>query len=151
MKVSLILALTQPLVVTAFVLPKTINVGPQRPSIHRLGVAPSDETHVEACGVLQRSQRDLSTTMNLAGFAASVGLGTALLFTSPSLGQTAAWAYDPSDYASETVQSTITGLKDSAGNAEETYKVFEEINSIITEGKGVGGALNYKGVQLERG
>ena len=60
-------------------------------------------------------------------------------------------AYDPTDYASETVQSTIKALKDSAGNAEDTYKVYEEMNSIITEGKGVGGAINYKGVQLERG
>lgn len=60
-------------------------------------------------------------------------------------------AYDPTDYASETVQSTIQALKDTAGNSEETYKVYEELNSIITEGKGVGGSINYKGVQLDRG
>jgi hypothetical protein len=62
-----------------------------------------------------------------------------------------AMAYDPTDYASETVQSTIRALKDTAGNAEATYKVYEEMNSIITEGKGVGGSINYKGVQLDRG
>ena len=88
---------------------------------------------------------------NLARLAASVGLGITLLFASPSFPHTTALAYDPSDYASETVQSTIKALEDSAGNSVETYKVFEEMNSIITEGKGIGGAINYKGIQLERG
>jgi len=83
--------------------------------------------------------------------AATVGLGITLLFASLTFPHNAALAYDPSDYASETVQSTIKALEDSAGNSVETYKVFEEMNSIITEGKGVGGAINYQGIQLERG
>lgn len=92
--------------------------------------------------------------MNLTRWAASTGMGLTLLFSAATPLQcfsSKAMAYDPSDYASETVQSTIKALKDSAGNAEETYKVYEEMNSIITEGKGVGGAINYKGIQLERG
>mmetsp|Transcript_53917 Transcript_53917/g.156644 ORF Transcript_53917/g.156644 Transcript_53917/m.156644 type:complete len:255 (+) Transcript_53917:63-827(+) len=60
-------------------------------------------------------------------------------------------AYVPSDYASETVQETLQALKDASGNVDATFKVYENIAGIITEGKGVGGMVNYKGVQLERG
>ena len=62
-----------------------------------------------------------------------------------------AMAYDSSDYASATVKEAIQQLQSSAGNAEETFKAFENINEIITEGKGVGGSINYKGIQLDRG
>ena len=151
MKITLILALSLPITVVAFVLPKSSSVCANRPSIHRLQVAASDEKPLDACPSFKGAQqKDSSRSSNLARLAASAGLGTALLFASPSFQQTAL-AYDPTDYASETVQSTIKALKDSAGNSEETYKVFEEMNSIITEGKGVGGAINYKGIQLERG
>ncbi len=54
-----------------------------------------------------------------------------------------AQAYVPTDYASETVQETVQALKDSSGNIEETFKVYESIAGIITEGKGVGGMVNY--------
>jgi hypothetical protein len=82
--------------------------------------------------------------------AASVGLAAALLLSDPTSSQQAQ-AYEPTDFASETVQSTLQALRQSAGNSEETYKVFEQMNDIITEGKGVGGAINYQGIQLERG
>lgn len=81
---------------------------------------------------------------------ASVGLAAALLLSDPTSSQQAQ-AYEPTDFASETVTSTLQALKESAGNSEETYKVFEQMNDIITEGKGVGGAINYQGIQLERG
>jgi hypothetical protein len=55
-----------------------------------------------------------------------------------------AQAFDPSDYASETVTEAVKSLKDSAGNSETTFKVYEEIAAIITEGKGVGGSINYR-------
>jgi len=60
-------------------------------------------------------------------------------------------AYIPSDYASETVQNAIQDLKAASGNVDETFKVYENIAGIITEGKGVGGQINYQGIQLERG
>ena len=60
-------------------------------------------------------------------------------------------AYNPTDYASETVQATLQSLEAASGNLEQTYKVYEDLNAIITEGKGVGGEINYKGVQLDRG
>mmetsp|Transcript_3746 Transcript_3746/g.8960 ORF Transcript_3746/g.8960 Transcript_3746/m.8960 type:complete len:272 (-) Transcript_3746:1629-2444(-) len=62
-----------------------------------------------------------------------------------------AQAYIPSDYASETVQAAIKDLKSASGNAKQTFDVYEGIAAIITEGKGVGGQINYKGVELNRG
>ncbi len=52
-------------------------------------------------------------------------------------------AYDTSDYASETVQEVLSSLKTSSGNEEASFKTFESIAGIITEGKGVGGMVNY--------
>ena len=52
-------------------------------------------------------------------------------------------AYDPSDYASETVTQVISELKRAQGNTADTFKAFEDVAAIITEGKGVGGAINY--------
>ena len=60
-------------------------------------------------------------------------------------------AYDPSDYASQTVQEALKSLKDASGDSQLTFKAYENIADIITEGKGVGGSINYKGVQLQRG
>jgi hypothetical protein len=62
-----------------------------------------------------------------------------------------ALAYSPSDYASETVQAAIGSLQSATGNVEKTFKAYEDIAAIITEGKGVGGDINYKGIQLDRG
>jgi hypothetical protein len=55
-----------------------------------------------------------------------------------------AQAYDPSDYASETVTEVVKSLKDASGDSETTFSVYEEIAAIITEGKGVGGSINYR-------
>lgn len=52
-------------------------------------------------------------------------------------------AYVPSDYASETVQAVVQELKTASGNVDATFKAYEEIAGIITEGKGVGGMVNY--------
>ena len=60
-------------------------------------------------------------------------------------------AYDPSDYASETVTAAVTSLKEAQGDASKSFQAFEEIAAIIAEGKGIGGSVNYNGVQLERG
>eukprot|EP00537_Pseudo-nitzschia_pungens_P011300 CAMPEP_0172382588 /NCGR_PEP_ID=MMETSP1061-20121228/544_1 /TAXON_ID=37318 /ORGANISM="Pseudo-nitzschia pungens, Strain cf. pungens" /LENGTH=309 /DNA_ID=CAMNT_0013110525 /DNA_START=180 /DNA_END=1109 /DNA_ORIENTATION=- len=89
------------------------------------------------------TQRHQSTTR---AALASVGLAVAIAGASLP-----ANAYIPSDYASETVQNAIQDLKAASGNVDETFKVYENIAGIITEGKGVGGQINYQGIQLERG
>jgi len=53
-----------------------------------------------------------------------------------------AYAYG-SDYASETVVNAIKSLKDTIGDEVSSFKSLENIGDIITEGKGVGGSVNY--------
>lgn len=55
-----------------------------------------------------------------------------------------AQAYVSSDYASETVTAALQTLKQASGNIDETFKAYESIAAIITEGKGVGGMINYR-------
>mmetsp|Transcript_106061 Transcript_106061/g.306775 ORF Transcript_106061/g.306775 Transcript_106061/m.306775 type:complete len:244 (-) Transcript_106061:129-860(-) len=91
-----------------------------------------------------------STSLNaqkIPKAVASSMLATSLMISSLQPVQ----AYDASDYASETVKEAVQSLKDASGNVDATFKVYENIAGIITEGKGVGGMVNYKGVQLERG
>lgn len=102
------------------------------------------------------SQRKTTTTTKLnvqksSNALASTMLATSVLMGAASWNPSPAQAYVPSDYASDTVQEAVQSLKDSSGNAESTFKVYENIADIITEGKGVGGMVNYKGIQLERG
>ena len=52
-------------------------------------------------------------------------------------------AYDPSDYASETVTAAVSSLKEAEGDAKKSFQAFEEIAAIIAEGKGIGGSVNY--------
>ena len=76
------------------------------------------------------AEKHYQSAKNLAasGFlAASITFSASL--ASP---MAAAHAYDPSDYASETVQDTVRALKDTSGNIEETFKVYESIASIVT-------------------
>jgi hypothetical protein len=85
-------------------------------------------------------------------WVASVALATSLLFgsiptgTSPSIAQ----AYDQDDYMSDAVATVLTQLKD-AQSASDIYTAYENVANIIVEGKGVGGAVNFQGVQLNRG
>lgn len=81
----------------------------------------------------------------------AASLAFALATASTTLPVPPANAYIPSDYASDTVQTAIQDLKSASGNSDETFKVYEGIAGIITEGKGVGGQINYKGIELERG
>jgi hypothetical protein len=53
-------------------------------------------------------------------------------------------AFEDSDYASETVTSAVDALRNAGSDAATTFKVFEDIAAIITEGKGVGGSINYR-------
>ena len=52
------------------------------------------------------------------------------------------------------LDNIVTSLKYSQNNPSPTstvYKTFEDIRDTITDGKGVGGAVDSKGVQLSRG
>lgn len=55
------------------------------------------------------------------------------------------------DYASETVQEAVKLLKDAGGNSDQIFRAYENIAEIISEGKGVGGMINYQGIELDRG
>ena len=77
-----------------------------------------------------------TTTKKSNHIVASIALISTLI-TTPTL------AFDPSDYASETVTQVIAELRNSQGKTADTFKAFEDVAAIITEGKGVGGAINY--------
>ncbi|KAL7492280.1 hypothetical protein ACHAWT_001464 [Skeletonema menzelii] len=89
----------------------------------------------------QRSPMLLSTLTALSIFFA-----TPLL-----LPNTAANAYEESDYASDTVTSVVQTLQSTTGNIDSTFAALEDVAKIITEGKGVGGQLSYDGVKLNEG
>jgi len=103
-----------------------------------------------------KSKKSNATTSKKSTTLVSMSLAIALAVatvttTTVSATTKAAYAYIPSDYASETVQKTIQDLKSASGKNDETFNVYESIATIITEGKGVGGMINFKGVELERG
>jgi hypothetical protein len=79
---------------------------------------------------------------NLA--AASLALTIAIASASPLVVNPAiSNAYEQTDYASETVTASVQSLKDAKGDTKATMSTFESIAEIITEGKGVGGNINY--------
>jgi len=55
------------------------------------------------------------------------------------------------DSTTDTVQATLNALQQSRGDASKTLQAYETLADIITEGTGVGGSINYQGVNLERG
>lgn len=73
----------------------------------------------------------------------ATSIATAVLSASMIINPVPVGAYVDSDYASDTVQEVVKRLKDSSGNIEETFKTYESIAEIITEGAGVGGMINY--------
>jgi hypothetical protein len=100
-----------------------------------------DSSLTESGGYLEPSRRKTNRSLQVLSTAALCSL---LLVGSPA----STPAYEYTDYASETVLAAVQSLKDAAGNSEQTFKSYENIADIITEGKGVGGTINYKGVQL---
>lgn len=48
------------------------------------------------------------------------------------------------DNSDVTVQTTLTKLKEAQGNPQATFSVYEDVAAMITEGKGIGGAINYR-------
>ena len=95
------------------------------------------------------SEAQVSVGHAARNVVAAAALASAVAF-SPLLDGPAN-AYDPSDYASETVTAAVTSLKEAEGDVSKSFQAFEEIAAIIAEGKGIGGSVNYNGVQLERG
>lgn len=91
--------------------------------------------------------QDIKKGVTSLTFAAMIALSTAGV--TPGVAQ----AYE--DYTEmndiETVETVIKSLKESSGNAKASFKTFESISDIITEGKGVGGMISSSGVRLERG
>lgn len=81
----------------------------------------------------------------------SAALVSTLVASSLVASPSTTYAYESNDYASETVQRAIQTLRDNYGNSEGIVRSYEDIAAIITEGKGVGGSINYQGIQLERG
>ena len=81
--------------------------------------------------------------------AAAASLGLAL--TTGPLATQPAFAYEESDYASETVTNVVAQLKSTAGDTQGSFNTLEDVAKIITEGKGVGGTLTYDGVKLNEG
>ena len=93
-----------------------------------------------------RLEAQNSNKLHPTHIAASVALGSLLAWT-PLPSQAAI----VDDMAGDTVDTVLRSLKSASGNTQQTVQVYEEIAAIITEGKGVGGNINYKGVQLDRG
>jgi hypothetical protein len=93
--------------------------------------------------ITKESKQSSSTTTKFASLSLAIALTVATATTAITATPQAAYAYIPSDYASETVQTVIQDLKKASGNGDETFKVYESIAGIITEGKGVGGMVNF--------
>jgi hypothetical protein len=119
------------------------------PSTRRsLGVASSRTFALNAHQNHQNQPQPTTTNLVASNLvAASIAIAASSFIATPP----PAVAYEPTDYASETVQETLQALKSASGNLDATFKSYEAIAAIVTEGKGVGGQINYQGIALERG
>jgi hypothetical protein len=109
-------------------------------------------THTDHADHDTNRRNDMMGKSFTKGMMTVVLMMTLLFGHEPSFSTfTVASAYDTTDYASETIQNVLQRLKDNYGNVEGTVATYEDIVAIITEGKGVGGSINYQGVQLDRG
>lgn len=92
----------------------------------------------------QQNQHKQQLRQNtLENSIASSVVAASLFLASSTFSPLPVQAYSDSDYASETVQEVIGTLKSNAGNVDGTFKAYETVAEIITEGKGVGGMVNY--------
>mmetsp|Transcript_8512 Transcript_8512/g.12324 ORF Transcript_8512/g.12324 Transcript_8512/m.12324 type:complete len:245 (+) Transcript_8512:72-806(+) len=98
---------------------------------------------------LKLNAQNRSRVKHLRNEIAAALVASSLVLT--PLPSSLANAYEDSDYASDTVKQTVKDLQDAGTKSGEVLKVYENIAAIITEGKGVGGNVNYQGVQLNRG
>jgi hypothetical protein len=103
------------------------------------------QSHSDLCSSTRIEAGQVVTSMALCG---SLLLTTV---TAPLQLPSAAMAFDPSDYASATVQDAVQLVETAAKDSNALVRAYENIAEIITEGKGVGGEINFRGVQLDRG
>jgi hypothetical protein len=91
-----------------------------------------------------------SISSNVKTTTASIALGSMIFCSTMSV----VGAIQPAivnayeDYISEPVQIAIKAVQDANTN-DALVKAYENIAEIITEGKGVGGSINFQGVQLD--
>ncbi len=91
-----------------------------------------DSNHMELKETMKKSVASLS-------LASLIFMSSSTVLHVPTA---QAYAYNEFDSDIDTVDITVQALKDAAGDAAASFKVFESINEIITEGKGVGGSLS---------
>jgi hypothetical protein len=81
---------------------------------------------------------------NMKRGIASLLVASTICLSTLNINSPAAIAYD--DYSdmndADTVEKVVKSLKDASGDAAASFKAFESINEIITEGKGVGGMIS---------
>lgn len=134
--------------------PTTRQFAPRAASAGRLSLRSNDndDDDDDQISTTAKNKNDILKPILSTITTASLALALAtaplpLLLANPQ----ASYAYEESDYASETVTAVVSQLKSSAGDADATFNTFEELGKIITEGKGVGGTLTYDGVKLNEG
>lgn len=104
------------------------------------------QTNNEIIDTNNNKNSDILRPILTAVTTASLALA---LITNP-LSSQPAFAYEETDYASETVTNVVAQLKSTTGDVDGTFSTLEDISKIITEGKGVGGTLTYDGVKLSK-
>jgi len=114
-----------------------------------------DATTATASTVVGLRPQKETTTAAAASAAASLALAATVVLASWSLSPAVASAdYDkvatPSVVDTTTLQDVVRQL-DQASTVQEAYDAYKSVSEVITEGKGVGGEVNYRGIQLDRG
>jgi hypothetical protein len=136
-----------------FVQPMTQKMNVQRQQRALLATSRSAARSPESDDVTSRVTKMVTPSSKSGGTLrstlAAAALCTVLATTALPTAPAAAAAYDDSlDAASQTIEQVLTSLNEAAGDSDRTFAVYERINGIITEGAGVGGNINYKGIQL---
>jgi len=83
---------------------------------------------------------------NIKKGMASLLVASTICLSTLNINSPAACAYDDYTYSDtndvDTVEKVVKSLKDASGDAAASFKAFESISEIITEGKGVGGMIS---------
>jgi hypothetical protein len=114
----------------------------------------STELNVETTASPQLQQEQQIQKNRIPSFLISSCLCTLLLTTTTVITTPSSpvFAYESSSTIdTDAVERSLQQLKTASGHADATLQAYEAVASIITEGTGVGGSINFKGVQLDRG
>jgi hypothetical protein len=120
-----------------------------------VSMVPQRKSLLKACKHDDREKRELDDPLYLIGSnvqhtTVSIALGTVIFCSTLSTLVQPAIVNAYNDFISEPVQIAIKAVQDANTN-EALVRAYENIAEIITEGKGVGGSINFQGVQLDRG